>query len=182
MKLLPKYKYWLLAVVVLATLAYWMVYGGELFTMKKIVEQLPNPVIMNTTMVEDKDGKRSWEITADRVEIDAAKDLNMLTGVKGKIYRADGTHIDVRSDSGTYNTKSREAQLVGKVFAVYSGDGTLKCDKIVWTPAKNSIVATGKVELKTPRFFASGDKMETDRDVIKMKITGNGFVRREVQQ
>ncbi len=180
--MIKKYKYFLLSAAVLAGIMYWLIYGGDLITFKSVATQLPNAIIKNANFSEDKDGKRSWELAADQVEVDSGKNINILTGVKGKLYRADGTVVDVKAKGGIYNMTTKEVQLKGDVLAVYSGGGTLKCEEITWAPAGNSIVATGKVEIKNDRFEASGDKIETDRELIKMKITGNGMVQRGGQQ
>lgn len=177
MLFLQKYKYPILTVFALIAVFYWLVEGGSV-DQDKPFEQIkrPNAIINDTTINQDKDGKRIWTIDVKTIEIDSETDINTLIDVKGKLYRDDGAYLDVIAKGGTYDPNTGNVTLTGDVFAVYSEGWTLKCQKIDWIPGKNLIVAKEKVECEKTDLYISGDEIETDPDLAKIKITGNGTV------
>ncbi len=180
MNLLRKYRYFFLAGLGFVLIMYWLISGDALFSVKDVTVKIPNAIIKDSILTEDKkDGNRNWELTVDQIEIDISTKINTLTGVKGRLYREDGVVINVTSKGGLYNPQTRQVTLTGDVLASDSEGRTLKCQQITWLPGDNSITATGSVEFKKEGLLASGDKIETDRALDKIKITGNGVVKKE---
>lgn len=177
MLFLKKYRYVILGLIAFFALFYWIIEGGELVADKPL-EQIKqsNTIIKDSSLTQDKDGKKSWDLDVKVIEIDTQTDINKLTDVKGKLFGEDGTTLDVTAKGGTYNPHTKEITLTGDVFAVYSKGWTLKCQNIQWLPDKNLIIAKEDVICEKQDLYISGDELQTDPQLVKMKITGNGTV------
>lgn len=179
MLFIKKYRYVIIAMVALLAIFYWLIEGGTISQNKPFEDiKRPNAIIKDSKLNEDKDGKKVWELNAEIIEIDSETGVNKLTGVKGKLYRVDGTTITVTSKEGTYNPGTKHITLSGDVLAVYSEGWTLKCQFIEWIPEKNLILARDKVEVDKKDLYLAGDEMQTDPDLGKIEITGNGIVKK----
>jgi len=169
----------LLAAVFLAALFYWLVEGGDILPAATRATSPLLPTITGGTLSEEKDGKKNWLFNVQQIQMDMKNQQSLLTGIDGKIYRPGGGVIEVTAQSGLYNQKTKEVTLDGGVTARYSEGWTLGCQKMSWTPASDLVVASGKVEITKENLFIAGDLIESDHQLAKVKITGNGLVRKE---
>ena len=177
MPFLKKYRYMLMAVVALLALFYWIVEGGDSASDKPFEQvKQANMVVKDTSLVEEKDGQKSWILDVGEIEIDRETDLNMLKGVKGKLFGENGETLDITAKGGTFNPQTREIVLTGDVLAVYSKGWTLKCQKIQWIPNEQTIIAKDSVECEKEGLYIAGDEIQTDPNLVKIKVTGNGTV------
>jgi len=175
--LLKKYKIAILAVVALIAFFYWLFADSSVNPLTPETTK-PNAIIRGNTLLEEKDGKKSWELYVDEIEVTSEGKENILTGIKGKLYRDNGTSIEITAKKGTYNTESKKIVLTGDVVANYSEGWVLKCQEIFWEPDKSMILAKDKVEFVKGDLQVFGDQVETDRELEKIKITGNGILKR----
>ena len=177
MLMLKKYRYIILAVIGVILLLYWLIEGGSVDENPVKPAKQPNTIINDANLSEEKDGKRLWEIKAKKIEIENdVAGINKMTDVKGTLYREDGTKIDVTSEGGEYVPTSKEVTLTGNVVVVYSEGWVLKSQILNWNPATNMITASDKASFEKDDVYAEGDKMETDKEAAKVKITGNATV------
>lgn len=177
MKLLKKYKIAILAVGVLVAFFYWLLSDSAVIPLAAD-DSRPNAIIRGNTLMEEKDGKKNWVLYVEEIEIDSETNENILRGVKGTLYRENGTSIEVVAQTGCFNTESKKIILTGNVVATYLEGWVLKCDEVRWEPDKSTIFAKGKVHFVKGDLQVFGDEVETDRELDKVKITGNGIVKR----
>ena len=157
------YKKALLAAVLLLAVFYWLIEGGEVDISAIRPVRPPNVTMTDSVVVEDKDGKRSWELRAQKAELDVLAGKSMLTGVTGKFYRPAGGVIDFAAKGGLYDQKTKEITLTGDVAARYSEGWTLDCQHLVWSPADGSIVASGESKFHKEWLFVAGDRIQSER-------------------
>ena len=104
------------------------------------------------------------------------KNRAVLKDIKGKIYRNDGSYLDVTAESGSTVIGENNFALEGKVQAVLSSGGKLLADKVAWQQDKEEITASGNVKMYKDEWFASADKAVTTSAFKKLKLTGNARV------
>lgn len=178
MNVLKKYKIAIAAVIVLIGFFYWLLSDSQIVPLLEEDKNLPKAIMKGNTLLEDKDGKRSWELYVEEIEVDTKSNENILTGIKGKLYRENGTVIEIVAKNGRFNTESREVTLTGDIVASYSEGWQLKCRELNWNPNQGFIVAKGSVDVTKDNLQITGDEIEADRDMEKIKINGNAIVKK----
>ena len=174
-----KRRHILSASLFLIALFYWLIEGGGITPPTRTPDAPPVPVITDGVLSEEKDGKKTWLLNAKQIQMDVKAGKNLFTDVDGTLYRPDGGTISVTAQNGLYDQTTGEVILTGAVDARYSEGWTLNCHNLHWTPAADLIVASGQVEIVKDGLFISGNRIETDRGLIRVKITGDGKVRKD---
>ena len=134
--------------------------------------------IKNAQIVEEKLGKKNWELTVDTMQADALQQVNNLTGVKGKLFLENGNIVDVTADKGVMYLKSKDITLSGNVLIVTAQAEQLVAKDLKFTNLDNTIIATGDVVITKPGLLAQADQVITDRSLEKIKLIGKALVRK----
>ena len=98
-------------------------------------------------MAREVDGKKVWEFTVEEVEQIKSSGEAVLKGVKGKIYREDGSVLEVVAGGGKVKNEAKDFELNDKVVAVLSSGGKLTAESIRWQQTEDVITASGNVRL-----------------------------------
>ena len=110
------------------------------------------------------------------VKRDKDKNTAYLKGIKGKVYRADGSFIDISADKGSAGMKSNDFFLEGNIKAVLNTGGELYADKISWNQEKELITATGHFKMHKDAYTATADSAVTTSAFKHIKLKGNAKV------
>lgn len=169
----------LVGLVIAGGIIAWLMLGGNKpITLKPgngVTAQV-NASLKNSVLQREKDGKKLWEFTVEEVVNDKEKNIAYLKGIKGKIYRSDGSFIDVAADKGFAGIKSNDFTLEGNIKAVLNTGGELYADKITWNQNKDLITATGHFKLHKDAYTATSDSAETTSAFKHVKLKGNAKV------
>lgn len=130
----------------------------------------------NTVISREKEGKKLWEFNVGEMEADRSQQNARLKNIKGKIYRADGSYIDVKADSGSAVLDKNDFSLEGNVFAVVNTGEELKAEKVRYIQREELLQAEGRVVIKASGYVAEADKAETTTAFEKLKLKGNAKV------
>lgn len=155
----------------------WLMLGGNkpVNVAPGVTAQL-NASLKNSVLQREKDGKKLWEFTVEEVVNDKAKNTAYLKGIKGKVYRNDGSYIDISADKGVAQIGKNDFSLEGKVKAILNTGGELYADKITWNQAKELITATGNFKMVKDGYTATSDKAETTSAFKHLKLKGQAKV------
>lgn len=157
----------------------WLLLGGNKpvnIPLGQGVTAQVNASLKNSVLSREQNGKKLWEFTVAEVENDKSKNTAYLKGIKGKIYRSDGSSIDVVADKGSAALNSNDFSLEGNIKAVLSSGGELQADKISWNQKNELITATGNFRLSKDGWTAIADKAVTTSAFKHVKLTGKAKV------
>lgn len=176
---------WLMAsiagVLVACSVIAWLMFGGKrpvnVNAGHGINVQL-NASLKDTLITRDKDGKRLWEFKVAEVENDKAKNLAIMKGIVGTLYRKDGSTLSINADQGSVQLDKSDFALEGNVKAVLSTEGELYADKITWSQSKDIVIGTGKVKLIKGEWEANADRAETTTAFKHIKLKGQAKVKK----
>lgn len=130
-----------------------------------------------TSMVEEHDGKRLWELSAELINIDATAKKATLTNVKGVFYRDDGSSVTMIAQKGVADTASKEVVLAGEVTAVSSNDGaSFSAPQVRWAGELRWFFAEGGVKFVKDGSIMTGDQLDSDVAMEQVKIRGNAKI------
>lgn len=168
------------ALVITVGIIAWLMLGGEAPTNNPVQEENTgtNAKVRNTTLAREVDGKKVWEITVEEVEQIKSSGEAVLKGVKGKIYREDGSVLDLVAGGGLVKSEEKDFELNNKVVATLSSGGKLTAESVRWQQTEDIITASGNVRLLKDDFLATGDKAVTSSAFEKMKLEGNAEVQK----
>ena len=141
-------------IAVAAAIIAWLMFGGEApKNPENVVTEVASAVVKNTTVNREQDGKVLWEFSVEELESVSGSGEAVLKGVKGKIYREDGSVIDV-----------------------VAGGGKIK--EIAWNQKDDVITATGKVKVVKDEHTALADKIVTSSKFEHFKLSGHAEVQK----
>ena len=166
-------------IVVAGSLIAWLMLGGDKpvnVNLGKGVSAQLNASLKNSVLQREKDGKKLWEFTVAEVINDKAQNMAYLKGIKGKVYRKDGSYLDIVAEKGQAALNKNDFAVEGNVKAVLNTGGELYADKVAYNQAKELITATGHVKLVKEPYTAMGDWTQTTSAFQKLKLKGNAKV------
>ena len=166
-------------IVVAGSLIAWLMLGGDKpvnVNLGKGVSAQLNASLKNSVLQREKDGKKLWEFTVAEVINDKAQNMAYLKGIKGKVYRKDGSYLDIVAEKGQAALNKNDFAVEGNVKAVLNTGGELYADKVAYNQAKELITATGHVKLVKEPYTAMGDWAQTTSALQKLKLKGNAKV------
>ena len=166
-------------IVVAGSLIAWLMLGGDKpvnVNLGKGVSAQLNASLKNSVLQREKDGKKLWEFTVAEVINDKAQNMAYLKGIKGKVYRKDGSYLDIVAEKGQAALNKNDFAVEGNVKAVLNTGGELYADKVAYNQAKELITATGHVKLVKVPYTAMGDWAQTTSAFQKLKLKGNAKV------
>ena len=167
------------AVALGAAIIGWLMFGGEAPANPKTNSNaVVNATIKNTTVSRTENGKTLWEFSVEELESIKSADEAVLKGVKGKLYREDGSVLDIVAGGGRVKQKAKNFALERGVTAVLSSGGKLVADKVTWEQKTDIITAEGKVVLIKGNEQATADKAITTGALQNVKLQGNAQVER----
>lgn len=125
-----------------------------------VKEKIEPPTVMEyegNTITEEKDGKKIWEMTADKIKMDSVTQLAEIENIDGKFYQEDGKVLSVKGKSGVYNQQTKDVHVEGEVVLI-DGDGAkLTSKNLDWNNAEATITATEDVKIFREDIRATGD-------------------------
>ena len=113
------------AIVITGVIIAWLMLGGEAPSNNPVQKESSgaNAKVRNSTLAREVDGKKVWEFTVEEVEQIKSSGEAVLKGVKGKIYREDGSVLEVVAGGGKVKNEAKDFELNDKVVAVLSSGG-----------------------------------------------------------
>ncbi|MDY4919635.1 MAG: LPS export ABC transporter periplasmic protein LptC [Phascolarctobacterium sp.] len=165
--------------LIAASLIAWLMLSGDKPTnvnLGKGVSAQMNASLKNSVLQREQDGRKLWEFTVAEVENDRKKNISYLKGIKGKVYRKDGSYLDIVADKGTAAINKNDFSLEGNVKAVLTSGGELYTDYISWNQKTEQITAKGHVKLVKDEYTAIADEATTTSAFEKLKLKGNAKV------
>ena len=166
-------------IVVAGSLIAWLMLGGDKpvnVNLGKGVSAQLNASLKNSVLQREKDGKKLWEFTVAEVINDKAQNMAYLKGIKGKVFRKDGSYLDIVAEKGQAALNKNDFAVEGNVKAVLNTGGELYADKVAYNQAKELITATVHVKLVKEPYTAMGDWAQTTSAFQKLKLKGNAKV------
>lgn len=159
---------------VLGALVCWLIFGSKMPLPTTGGDGVTVSVNMkNTVLSREQDGKKLWEFKIANAFQDNKNKTVTLEGVFGKVYRKDGSFIDITSDKGSLAMGSNDFVLEGNIKAELKGEGYLTADRIEWQQKTQTITAKGSVVMVKGEVKVSGDQAITTSEFKKLKIKGH---------
>jgi len=130
-----------------------------------------------SSIVEQQDGKKQWEVTAESVQMNPSTNKAQLTNFKAILYRADGSKLDLVGRQAELDTKTRDIDMSGDVKAVSSSDGAVFTAATArWAAKDRKFFGGGGITLTREDTVVTGERIEGDEQLERVKVMGNARV------
>lgn len=178
---MKKQTYLLIAAILFILVAGSYYFLKEDFNSPQPQAAIDQPTTMSysgNTIIEEKDGKRLWELGAEKIDIDPKTKQAVIKNLKGVFYQDDGGKMELVALEAVYDTKTRDIVMQGHIKAV-SDDGTVFIAQTArWAGDSQRIYGSGGVTMTKDDTVIMGDRIESDAGLQKVKVEGNARIRR----
>ena len=165
--------------VIASAVIAWLMLSGDKpvnINMGNGVSAQLNASLKDSVLKREKDGKPLWEFTVEQAINDRQRNVAVLKGIKGKVYRKDGGYIDISADKGEVAMNKNDFTLEGKVKAVLNTGGNFAADKVIWQQKNEHITALGHVKVVKDAYTAVADEVRTTSAFQKFNLKGHAKV------
>ena len=130
------------------------------------------------TIVEEKDGRKLWEMTAESMEVDIDTQDAVIDNLDAKFYTEDGRTIHLTAPKANYKAKEKFLTAEGGIKGDSTDGAHMQCDTAEWRAAEEKIALIGNAELQRDldAVKAAGDRIESKDGFNKFKITGHAHL------
>jgi len=112
--------------------------------------------------VEDKEGRKTWELEAKVAQQYQGEDLLVVEQVKVTFYAKDGRTFTISGNQARVRQNSKDMELSGDVLLTSSDGYQLKTQKLTYNHAEKKVTTSDPVEIDGELFRLVGRGMLVD--------------------
>lgn len=135
-----------------------------------------NLTFAGSSIIEEQDGKRLWELSADTIEAEPDGKVVYLYNLKGVFYQENGEKLEIIARRAVLDAKTRDISLEGDIRATASDGAVFTAPAASWSGEPKLFTGTGGVTLIRGDTVITGDKLLTDATLEKVKVLGKARV------
>ena len=121
-------------------------------------------------LVEDKHGKKTWELEAISIRQYQDKNMMLLEDVKLTVYAKDGRSFVVSGKEGKVYQDSKDMELSGNVMLTSSDGYQLRTHSVAYRHEDRRVTSSDVVELEGEQISLRGKGMLVDTERQTFKI------------
>lgn len=127
-------------------------------------------------MSEEVNGRRVWDLTAERMTVDINTQDAELVKPVGHFYNEDGRSIEFRADYGVYHYETKNINIEGNITVETSDGAKLTSGRLDWINAEGLLAATENVVITRDDIRATGDRAESTDGFNKFWLKGHAHI------
>lgn len=177
---------WLILIIILAlTLSLYFIYNGKnksSVQKEEVIEETEEDIVVQEapvkiekgTVVGIKQGKKEWEIEADKISLGEDRKKTIFEVIKrAVIFKDSKPHLQVQLNKCIADMDSNSMELIGDVIIESEEGDILKGDRFFWDSKNEKLSSIEPVEViaKENRIIAS--QFSTDIELNNLEFNGN---------
>jgi len=136
-----------------------------------------NLIFAGSSIVEEQDGKKIWELSADKIEADPNGNTLYLNKLKGVFYQETGNTIEIIAQRAVLDRKTRDLSLQGDIKITAASDGAVfTAPEVRWSGEAKSFTGTGGITVTRNGTKITGDNIISDAKLEKIRVYGNAKI------
>jgi LPS export ABC transporter protein LptC len=177
---------WLILIIILAlTLSLYFIYNGKnkssvqkeetiAETEEDIVVQEAPVKIEKGTVVGIKQGKKEWEIEADKISLGEDRKKTIFEQItRATIFKDSKPHLQVQLNKCIADMDSNSMELIGDVVIESEEGDILKGDRFFWDSINEKLTSLEPVEVIAKDNRITADQFSTDMELNNLEFSGN---------
>ncbi|TCS80477.1 LPS export ABC transporter periplasmic protein LptC [Pectinatus cerevisiiphilus] len=148
-------------------------------TQKKAADDTPKQQTMDytgNTIVEERDGKKIWEISADSIVMDPQTQKAEMQNITGKYYDENGYTLTLTAAHGIYDDKAKNITMDTGVHVERDDGLTFDSQSLSWDNDSQVFTGEGNVKIVKGDMQAEGNKIESSNAFSQFKLSGNAHI------
>lgn len=177
---------WLILIIILAlTLSLYFIYNGKnksSVQKEEVIEETEEDIVVQEapvkiekgTVVGIKQGKKEWEIEADKISLGEDRKKTIFEQInRATIFKENKPHLQVQLNKCIADMDSNSIELIGDVVIESEEGDILKGDRFFWDSKNEKLSSIEPVEViaKENRIIAS--QFSTDIELNNLEFNGN---------
>jgi LPS export ABC transporter protein LptC len=141
----------------------------------EILKKLPKNIDISLQKIhytDIKDGKKRWDLLADKVEYDKKKDYTYFKNIRMDVFpegQNSGT-ITLDADSAMYHNKTGDVEIEGKITAVGNNGMKFESRSLRYRASRSMIDTRDRIRFVHGRLVVEGMGMEFDLKAKTVKV------------
>jgi len=183
-----KRKYlWLILIIILTiVLSFYFIYNkgrdGSTGKTKEEIEETEEDIIVNEAPVKIeqgvvvgmKEGRKEWEIEADRISLAEDRKRTIFEQIKKMvIFKDNEPNLNIQLNQCIADMGSKSMELVGDVVIETKEGDILKGDRFYWDSEEETLASLEPVELIVKENNITADWLISDVELNKLELQGN---------
>ncbi len=125
-------------------------------------------------LTETKEGKKLWELYADKGEYESSSKIIILTNIIANFYQNGVVVASGKSTRGTYDTETKKVIIYNDSYIVYKDGTSIRADLIQWEGKDKDIKAKDNVVVIKPNeFIIKSQEAVLTNNMTLFKVIGN---------
>ena len=177
---------WLILIIILAlTLFLYFIYNGKnksSVQKEEVIEETEEDIVVQEapvkiekgTVVGIKQGKKEWEVEADKISLGEDRKKTIFEQInRATIFKESKPHLQIQLNKCIADMDSNSMELIGDVIIESEEGDILKGDRFFWDSKKEKLTSIEPVEViaKENRIIAS--QFSTDIELNNLEFSGN---------
>ena len=181
-----KYLWFILIIILAIALSFYFIYNkgrdGNVVQTEKEIEETEEDIIVNEAPVKIeqglvvgmKEGKKEWEIEADRISLAKDRKKTIFEQIKKMvIFKDNEPNLNIQLNQCIADMGSKNMELVGDVVIETREGDILKGDRFFWDSREETLNSLDPVEVMVKENKITADQLYTDSELNNLKLTGN---------
>ena len=184
--MLKKRYLWLILIIILAlTLSLYFIYNGKnksSVQTKEVIEETEEDIVVQEapvkiekgTVAGIKQGKKEWEIEADKISLGEDRKKTIFEQInRATIFKENKPHLQVQLNQCIADMESNSMELIGDVVIKSEEGDILKGDRFFWDSKNEKLTSIEPVEVIAKENRITADQFSTDIELNNLEFSGN---------
>ncbi len=181
-----KYLWFILILILAIVLSFYFFYykgrDGSVVQTKEEIEETEEDIVVNEAPVKIeqgvvvgmKEGKKEWEIEADRISLAKDREKTVFEKIKKVvIFKDNEPNLNIQLNKCIADMGSKSMELVGEVVIETKGGDILKGNRFFWDSKEETLTSLEPVEIMVKENKITADELYTDSELNNLELTGN---------
>jgi LPS export ABC transporter protein LptC len=184
--MLRKRYLWLILIIILAlSLSLYFIYNGKKKSSvqrEEVIEETEEDIVVQEapvkiekgTVVGIKQGKKEWEIEADKISLGEDRKKTIFEQInRATIFKESKPHLQVQLNKCIADMDSNSMELIGDVVIESEEGDILKGDRFFWDSKNEKLSSIEPVEVIAKDNRVTADQFSTDTELNNLEFSGN---------
>jgi len=184
--MLKKRYLWLILIIILAlTLSLYFIYNGKnksSVQTKEVIEETEEDIVVQEapvkiekgTVAGIKQGKKEWEIEADKISLGEDRKKTIFEQInRATIFKENKPHLQVQLNQCIADMESNSMELIGDVVIKSEEGDILKGDRFFWDSKNEKLTSIEPVEVIAKENRIIANQFSTDIELNNLEFSGN---------
>ena len=177
---------WLILIIILAlTLSLYFIYNGKnksSVQKEEVIEETEEDIVVQEapvkiekgTVVGIKQGKKEWEIEADKISLGEDRKKTIFEQInRATIFKESKPHLQVQLNKCIADMDSNSMELIGDVVIESEEGDILKGNWFFWDSKNEKLSSIEPVEVIAKDNRINADQFSTDIELNNLEFSGN---------